>query len=249
MPSGSPVRGPLRDPLRDPLPGPPRPAPPARGRPGGGAGPPAPGAPRPGAPRGPPGRPPGRPLRDPLLGPDLGPLYMVFVLVTPQMGVPRGCTLAPPGRPPGGAPRGGAKKCTFFWVFNNSPSRDSLGLPGGPGDTPAGPPILAPIRGTCGGQCLWDRLTPRVACPRWAGPLGRRASDGYPLAGLTANGWYVPSGRGPPSRQGRKSAQDREVAGRRRPFARAKRGPTTGVTGKVRKCLAEQAMPYQSLVG
>jgi len=151
--------------------------------------------------------------------------------------------LAPLGGPPGGPPRG-AKTCTFFWAFNNSPSRDSLGLPGGPGDTPAGPPILAPIRGTCGGQCLWDRLTPRVACPRWAGPLGRRASDGYPLAGLTANGWYVPSGRGPPSKQGRKSAQYREVMGRRRPFAIAKRGPTTGVTGKVRKYLVEQARPY-----
>ena len=54
----------------------------------------------------------------------------------------------------------------------------------------------------------------------------------------------MPSGRGPPSKQGRKSAQYREVMGRRRPFAIAKRGPTTGVTGKVRKCLAEQAMPY-----
>ena len=31
-----------------------------------------------------------------------------------------------PGTPPrGGSPRGD-KKCTFFWVFNNSPSRDSL---------------------------------------------------------------------------------------------------------------------------
>ena len=69
------------------------------------------------------------------------------------------------------------------------------------------------------------------------------------MAGPTANGWYVPSGRGPPSRQGRKSAQDREVAGRRRPFARAKRGPTTGVTGKVRKCLAEHIRPYQNLAG
>ena len=82
-----------------------------------------------------------------------------------------------------------------------------------------------------------------------AGPLGRRASDGYPLDGLTANGWYVPSGRGPPSKQGRKSAQDREVARRRRPFARAKRGPTTGVTGKVRKYLVEHIRPYQNLVG
>ena len=59
----------------------------------------------------------------------------------------------------------------------------------------------------------------------------------------------MPSGRGPPSKQGRKSAQDREVAGRRRPFARAKRGPTTGVTGKVRKCLAEHIRPCQNRAG
>ena len=69
------------------------------------------------------------------------------------------------------------------------------------------------------------------------------------MGGLSPNGWYVPSGRGPPSRQGRKSAQDREVAGRRRPFARAKRGPTTGVTGKVRKCLAEHIRPCQFQAG
>ena len=30
----------------------------------------------------------------------------------------------PPKR---GVPPGGAKKCTFFWVFNNSPSRDKMG--------------------------------------------------------------------------------------------------------------------------
>ena len=36
----------------------------------------------------------------------------------------RGGTGGPPGTPPG--PRG-AKKCTFFWVFNNSPSRDKDG--------------------------------------------------------------------------------------------------------------------------
>ena len=249
MPSGSPVRGPLRDPLRDPLPGPPRPAPPGPGAPRGRGRPPGPGRPPPGGAPGTPREAPREAPPGPPFGARFGAYIYGFRTSYPPDGGPQGVHFGTPREAPRGPPRGGAKKCTFFWVFNNSPSRDSLGLPGGPGDTPAGPPILAPIRGTCGGQCLWDRLTPRVACPRWAGPLGRRASDGYPLAGLTANGWYVPSGRDPPSRQGRKSAQDREVAGRRRPFARAKRGPTTGVTGKVRKCLAEQAMPYQSLVG
>ena len=48
------------------------------------------------------------------------------------MGAKNGSILAPPGTPletPPGTPRPGPrvhKKCTFFWVFNNSPSRDSL---------------------------------------------------------------------------------------------------------------------------
>ena len=136
--------------------------------------------------------------------------------------------------PQGGPPRGGQKSAHFFGYL--------ITLPVGT--------VWSPPRGHSG----WDRALYHLRWavfihPRsgygWTGALGRRASDGYPLAGLTANGWYVPSGRAPPSRQGRKSAQDREVMGRRRPFARAKRGPTTGVTGKVRKCLAEQAMPCQ----
>ena len=48
--------------------------------------------------------------------------------------------------PPGGPPRGG-KKCTFFWVFNNSPSRDSL--------VPFfSPPFLGQFGDTRLGQCL-----------------------------------------------------------------------------------------------
>ena len=46
-----------------------------------------------------------------------------------------------PGRPPGGVPRV-HKKCTFFWVFNNSPSRDSLAAFFGLPRTPHFWPIL-----------------------------------------------------------------------------------------------------------
>lgn len=63
------------------------------------------------------------------------------------------------------------------------------------------------------------------------------------MRGLTRSGRYVPFGGGPPSRQRRKSAQHREDAGRRRPFARAKRGSTTGVSGKMRKCHAVHIRP------
>ena len=71
-----------------------------------------------------------------------GPYYTLFSAFEPPFwGGPQGVPfLAPPG-----CPRG-AKKCTFFWVFNNSPSRDSLGhffptpflggYPGDRGDTP-----------------------------------------------------------------------------------------------------------------
>ena len=74
---------------------------------------PARGPPGPGPPGGPPGAPRG-PLRGPPAG---GPIYILFIHK-------RGPGGAPPGGPPGGAPPGGGKMCTFFWVFNNSPSRD-----------------------------------------------------------------------------------------------------------------------------
>ena len=91
----------------------------------------------PGAPRAPPGRPPGHPPGGPVWGPNPGLLYMYLYYPggsdPPPRGAVRGCTFGPPG----GAPPRGAKKCTFFWVFNNSPSRDSLGpFFGPPRDTP-----------------------------------------------------------------------------------------------------------------
>ena len=92
---------------------------------------PGPGAPR--APRGPPGgqnRAPGGPQNGPLFG---AYIYTICTRKGGPGGVPPGCTGDPRG-PPG--PRG-AKKCTFFWVFNNSPSRDSFGPFFGP---PRDPP-------------------------------------------------------------------------------------------------------------
>jgi hypothetical protein len=53
--------------------------------------------------------------------------------------------------------------------------------------------------------------TPCAACIHLVTDrLGSGASDGYPLNGLTFNGWYVRHGRDPPSMQRRKSAQSRE---------------------------------------
>ena len=58
------------------------------------------------------------------MGPFGGHLDYILYYRPPLWGGPPGVPfLAPRGAPP---PRG-AKKCTFFWVFNNSPSRDSLG--------------------------------------------------------------------------------------------------------------------------
>ena len=102
-----------------------------RGRPGGNFRPR--GAPGPGGPGGPPGgqnRAPAGPLEWALFGPFS---YIICITQGGSRGVPPGCTIWPRG-PPG--PRG-AKKCTFFWVFNNSPSRDSfLGFFGPPGQGP-----------------------------------------------------------------------------------------------------------------
>ena len=93
-PGMGPLRGPLRGPPKWPLFG------------GGKKG-------RKSAPRGPPGgAPPGAPRR-PQKWPKMGLLLGFFCISLGALG-------GPPGR---GGPRG-AKKCTFFWVFNNSPSRD-----------------------------------------------------------------------------------------------------------------------------
>ena len=52
-----------------------------------------------------------------------------------------------PGQGPQGGPPRGAKKCTFFWVFNNSPSRDkNLDF-----FHPPGRAILGGLRGYLGG--------------------------------------------------------------------------------------------------
>ena len=153
--------------------------------------------------------PPGDPRRDPPPGPPkwarkwalFWALYSIYVYYRPpREGVPGGCTFGTPR----GTPRGG-KKCTFFWVFNNSPSRDSLRPPraffpsrfwGQFGGYPFGSVFIGPIQPMRSMHCR-------------AVALGRRASDGYPLRGLTRNGWYVPFGRATPSKQGRKSAQYR----------------------------------------
>ena len=68
--------------------------------------------------------------------------------------------LAPRGPREGGVP-GGVKKCTFFWVFNNSPSRDRMAPRAGRDGlaTPSpGPPYLGP-HGRChSGTLLTDPL-------------------------------------------------------------------------------------------
>ena len=159
----------------------------------------------PGAGPGRPGTPAGTPRRDPQNGPENGPFfgpYIVYMYITDPPG--RGCQEGALLAPPGGPPRGG-KKCTFFWVFNNSPSRDSLRPPraffpsrfwGQFGGYPFGSVFIGSIQPMRSMHCR-------------AVALGRRASDGYPLRGLTRNGWYVPFGRATPSKQGRKSAQYR----------------------------------------
>ena len=101
----------------------------------------------PGAGPGRPGTPAGTPRRDPQNGPENGPFfgpYIVYMYITdpPGRGCQEGALLAPPRGPPGGG-----KKCTFFWVFNNSPSRDSL--------VPFfSPPFLGQFGDTRLGQCL-----------------------------------------------------------------------------------------------
>ena len=131
-------------------PGPPPRDPPARGRPGrenfpgpGRAGPGRPGPAR--APRAAPGGPGGAPAREAQFGAIPGPfiIFLVFIWgVTPP---PEATRATPPGSPGSPRPGPGPKKCTFFWVFNNSPSRDSLGHffdpppePPSPGHPPPG---------------------------------------------------------------------------------------------------------------
>ena len=198
-PSGTPSRGPPAPRENFPPGGPPR-------------------APRPGGPPGAPGGPPGPPP-----GPPSGAPYIYYFVLL--RGVPRG---VPPGAPRGGPP-GGAKKCTFFWVFNNSPSRDKNLVFFPPGDTRP--------RGQNGGYLGGHRgvadwavfMAPQELRYAWDWrPRGERC-DGT-LARPYARGGYVALGWPPPSRQGTEVPR-RGVAGARatRPFARAKRGPRSGV--------------------
>ena len=119
---GDPPKWGSRTPLPGPAPGRPR-------RPGARPGRPGPGRP-PGAPRGRPGGAPGGsrepPPGTPIFGP-FGPNIYYFAVDMGFLGGPWPPPQNPPRDPPGAPPPGGAKKCTFFWVFNNSPSRDSLG--------------------------------------------------------------------------------------------------------------------------
>ena len=155
--------------------------------------------------------------------------YFVLEMGVPggsRRGTPGGCIFGPPGR---GAPRG-AKKCTFFWVFNNSPSRDSLGPFFGPPRDPHFWPVWGWYPSVLAARALFmwslpsiDRHHAQHAPQAMVGALGRDASDGYPLDGLTSNGWYVRPGRAPPSKQARKCAQCREDARRSQSIAIANR--------------------------
>ena len=75
---------------------------------------------------------------------------MFYITDPPKRGSQEGPKMGTPGGPPGGSPPGparGGKKCTFFWVFNNSPSRDSLG----PFFPLFSPPRDRPVLGHFGG--------------------------------------------------------------------------------------------------
>lgn len=106
------------------------------------------------------------------------------------MGAKNGSILAPPGPPletPPGTPRPGPrvhKKCTFFWVFNNSPSRDSLvaffGQFGTVWDTPSlgqferipGRIGNSPGLVFIGHPCMAMDCNPRAACAMGARSVG-----------------------------------------------------------------------------
>ena len=140
-----------------------------------------------------------------------------------------GTPLGPPvGGPPwGGRAAGGAKKCTFFWVFNNSPSRDNLKFffPRGPPrdphfGPPPDPPFWAPP-GTCLDQgWVWRGVSayisgPCLSVPRQVGWNAWR--DGTPTP--NGAGGTCPHVTQPPSRQGtavpRSEVSDRMMTAQR----------------------------------
>ena len=128
------------------------------------------------------------PFRPPKKDPFWRHIYMFYITNPPKRGSQEGSKMDPPRGPPRGVPRGpvrGGKKCTFFWVFNNSPSRDSLGHF-------FAPPGTAPL-GQDGGSTVGSVLIPGVACPSpMAGPLGRRASGGTHRPALRPMGGTCP---------------------------------------------------------
>jgi hypothetical protein len=91
-----------------------------------------------------------RPRKPPFLGPFWGLVWYFFVVETPILGV------SSPWRPTRGPPRraGGAKKCTFIWVFNNSPSRDK---------TPPFFPLFCPFFGVLKSFSVTDKSHTEIA--------------------------------------------------------------------------------------
>ena len=160
---------------------------------------------------------------------------------------------------PGGLPRGGQKSAHFFGYLITLPVGTVWATFSGPGPsraTPRNPPGTPPPGpGEAPGSSprrtgSHYRTAPDAVCPAERdGALGRRPSDGYPLDGLTANGWYVAVGRAPPSRQGRKSAQHREVTRKEPAVCESQTRVATGVTGKVRKGTAGPENPPPSSRG
>ena len=118
----------------------------------------------------------------------------------------------PPGPPPGppgppGGPRGGSR-CTFFWVFNNSPSRDSRNPP----DGFSGVPPWGGIRGVYRGG-IWGGLS--GACLGAENRGCRCVSRGYPGGPGGVSGG-VPGGGAEISRAGPPRAPRAPRAGRAR---------------------------------
>ena len=156
------------------------------------AGTPVRGPPGPGPPGGP-GAPPGARLGPPVWAPKMGPFGAISNGILQSnggsRGSPPGCTFWAPG------PRGarGAKKCTFFWVFNNSPSRDSFGdFFWAPRDGPKwGYP--GSDRWVCRlGPSLWDHIPHHAQhVPAWAGAVREHGCDGTRSRLFCASGGYV----------------------------------------------------------
>ena len=125
-----------------------------------------------------------------------------------------------------------------FFGSRDSPPEPPPGAP----DASPGPGLGGKVQSSPDGSDY--RTAPDAVCPAERdGALGRGSSDGYPLDGLSANGWYVALGRAPPSRQGRKSAQHREVTRKEPAVCESQTRVATGVTGKVRKSTAGPENP------